>query len=547
MKIKYSVRVEGPALTGQPGTIGKDIDIVTKRDGDNLPYFSASHIKGIYRNRVSYMSGVMKDFSVEKFFGEEGENIGKLIFSDLKLEKIHGRKVNSDELRGDTGYLIGERHGIRRDRKTRTTVDGSLFNYEYINPGMEFTGEIEIGGRGEEPTRDELRYLIACLFHIDRIGGQKSRGLGRVKVRVEGKEIEELEDLVNLYLENTAEGRESIKVMNSNKSYRYTLEMKEDVVLKSRKIGNTTETLDYIHGGSIRGAIIEKIARVLPQDTIDTITPKFMVSQGSVEGSFISPSSIFRSKYPVEGRYEFENKLFHDEVGIQGKNGKNIKLERYSSRFVGGRLERKTDVSIAINNATRTAEDGMLYDREILRTAKRTFEGILVVDEGVAEFMDGMEIRIGKHKNKGFGRGTIRLSQRPYENTSLKERIEKLNMRCKLDRKIITIDCLSDIILPFNEVEDLGEEVGELLNIKGAYMGERSYVSVRMLEGYNLINNIRKSDEVLVEKGSVLAYEYTPESLGALRKLEERGIGLRKNEGFGRIEICSENHLKGEY
>ena len=45
MKIKYNLLLETPALTGQAGIIGKDIDIVTKRK-NGVPYFPATHIKG---------------------------------------------------------------------------------------------------------------------------------------------------------------------------------------------------------------------------------------------------------------------------------------------------------------------------------------------------------------------------------------------------------------------------------------------------------------------------------------------------------------------
>ena len=68
----------------------------------------------------------------------------------------------------------------------------------------------------------------------------------------------------------------------------------------------------------------------------------------------------------------------------------------------------------------------------------------------------------------------------------------------------------------------------------------RGYLRTK-LEGYNLINNIRKIDELIFNRGSVFTFEVNnyKDELELLNKIEEEGIGLRKNEGFGRVKICS--------
>jgi CRISPR/Cas system CSM-associated protein Csm3 (group 7 of RAMP superfamily) len=547
MKVNYRVTLESPALTGQSGTIGKDIDIVTKRDNNNLPYFPASHIKGIYRDKVNYMLDALEGFSIEKFFGGEGENQTKLLFSNLDLCAVDGKPMEEKENALNAGYIIGNRHGIRVDKRTRTTAEGSLFNYEYINPQIEFKGHIEIDDKGEPISREEIRYLMACLLHIDKIGGQKSRGLGKVSVRIDDKAIERLEDIVDEYFNRLSKKEKEISLTGKNKSYKYTLKFEEDIILKSREVGNTTETLDYIHGGSIRGAIIEKISQLLSQEELNKVIGGLNVSQGIVENSFISPASIFRSKYEVDGKYKFINKVIKNDKDVKGSKGNSVKLERHSSRFVGAKLKKKNDVGVAIDKASRTSQDGMLFDKEILRTSGMVFEGLITLDEAVKNFLDKTELRIGKKKNKGFGRGIIKLEEISVKRSSLENRISKLNEKCVLDKKIITLDCLSDVILPFNEIESIGEELGELLNITGDFLGERSFVNVVKIGGYSLLNNIRKSDELVIEKGSVFTYEYKQDSIEDLKKLEENGIGLRKKEGFGKIEFCTSSHLKEEF
>ena len=62
------------------------------------------------------------------------------------------------------------------------------------------------------------------------------------------------------------------------------------------------------------------------------------------------------------------------------------------------------------------------------------------------------------------------------------------------------------------------------------------------MAGYSIINNIRKADELIISKGSVLTYtvdNITDELLTKLEKIENSGVGLRKKEGFGIINICT--------
>ena len=133
MKIKNKIKLQTPALTGQSGVIGKDIDIVTKKDSNGLPYFPATHIKGILRDRCEYMKELSMGFSVDKYFGKEGEDKTILLFSNLTLEGIENEKLSREKLIEGKEFLVGDRHGIKVDRKSKTTEDGSLFDYEFIS------------------------------------------------------------------------------------------------------------------------------------------------------------------------------------------------------------------------------------------------------------------------------------------------------------------------------------------------------------------------------------------------------------------------------
>ena len=113
-----------------------------------------------------------------------------------------------------------------------------------------------------------------------------------------------------------------------------------------------------------------------------------------------------------------------------------------------------------------------------------------------------------------------------------------------IDKYVISFDLLSDLVIPFSEVYDTGEQFLILANLKNkklVFNSRRSFINIAKLEGYNIINGVRKVDELIFSKGSVFTYNIDDynELLNELVKIEQDGLGLRKTEGFGRIKICS--------
>ena len=111
------------------------------------------------------------------------------------------------------------------------------------------------------------------------------------------------------------------------------------------------------------------------------------------------------------------------------------------------------------------------------------------------------------------------------------------------NKTLITFDLQSDMILPFNDIYDAQKQFKILANLSKEFEFnyDRSFINIEKLEGYNIINGIRKVDELIFSRGSVFTFEvenYESE-LMFLKKIEEKGLGLRKNEGFGRVKICS--------
>ncbi|WP_304179672.1 RAMP superfamily CRISPR-associated protein [Leptotrichia trevisanii] len=610
IKIGYEVKLLAPANTAETGTIGKEIDVEIKRDKNGTPYFSAKHIKGIFRGKIlefrNAFAGINENVFeeyfgdnlngekfAEKYFGSEGNNPSKIRFSDLKFQIENSKKLD---------YKIGNRYGIKINRKTRVAEDNSLFNYEFVKPKNIFIGNFELSNNffekneNEEKLEKNLKFLLASFLHIDKIGGLKSRGLGKVEIRFtsvgsdknfdltkESNRFETVKEISEIILKDRMKNLNS-KELGKVEKYTYTLNFLEPSVLQGRLRKNEAELRNSLQGSSIRGAIIQyglnnnfKIEDLLK---IKISEVKKIVRKDGEEKEEFKLASGFKTKYPVKNNKPEKidktiSVMREYKTDLNDENG--IKLERDSLALL---TATGTELSIKIDEKTRTAKESFLFNTEYTDLTKNeiSFKGNIEIPEGLFEIGKEYELKIGKFKTKGFGKVKIKFEKySEKQGMNIKDKIEKLNNQIKEDfvrfdeennrkseekrekvysgdeklkkgeQKLITFDFLSDMILPFNEVSNVGEQIlilFEDFEEKLTLNNRRTFINVEKLRGYNIVNNIRKMDEIVITQGSVISYcinnENLEEILEKLEKIEKDGIGLRRNEGFGRVRICSE-------
>lgn len=600
IKIGYEVELLTPAITAETGTIGKEIDVEVKRDKNGTPYFSAKHIKGVFRAKVlefkNALNGNGKEFT-EKYFGSGGNNPSKIRFSDLKL------KIEKNI--GDEGYQrrlenkIGNRYGVKINRKTRVAEENSLFNYEFVKPKNIYTGSFELSNDFFEKSEEDIKFLLSSFLHIDKIGGLKSRGLGKVLVqfvsiendkRNNFKEENDRFKIVEKILKEVKSKNncknQGIKKLNELEKYKYTLNFVEPAVLQGKVNKNEVELRKSLQGSSIRGAIIQygldngfesEIEKLLKIKISEV--RKFVRKDKNEIKEELKLASGFKTKYPIEANdYKKIDKAVSvmKEYKVNEEDENGIKLERDSLALLNAT---GTELSIKIDEKTRTTEESLLFSTEytdltnVANKEEVFFKGNVEIPKGLFEIGKKYELKIGKYKTKGFGKVEIKFEKFSEEKgKNISERIEKLNENIKKDfkefdkrndkekvyfgdellkeekQKLITFDFLSDMILPFNEVSNVGKQILELFDEnfgeKLTLNNRRTFVNVEKLRGYNIINNSRKMDEIVITQGSVISYCVDNENLegilGYLEKIEENGIGLRRNEGFGRVRICSD-------
>ena len=600
IKIGYEVELLTPAITAETGTIGKEIDVEVKRDKNGTPYFSAKHIKGVFRAKVlefkNALNGNGKEFT-EKYFGSGGNNPSKIRFSDLKL-KIE-KNIGDEEYQRRLENKIGNRYGVKINRKTRVAEENSLFNYEFVKPKNIYAGSFELSNDFFEKSEEDIKFLLSSFLHIDKIGGLKSRGLGKVLVqfvsiendkRNNFKEENDRFKIVDKILKEVKSKNnyknQGIKKLSELEKYKYTLNFVEPAVLQGKVNKNEVELRKSLQGSSIRGAIIQygldngfesEIEKLL-KIKISEVRKFVRKDKNEIKEEF-KLASGFKTKYPIEAdKYKKIDKAISvmKEYKVNEEDENGIKLERDSLALLNAT---GTELSIKIDEKTRTTEESLLFSTEytdltnVANKEEVFFKGNMEIPKGLFEIGKKYELKIGKYKTKGFGKVEIEFKKFTDENDkNIGERIKELNDEIKKDfkefdkrndkekvyfgdellkeekQKLITFDFLSDMILPFNEVSNVGKQILELFDEnfgeKLTLNNRRTFVNVEKLRGYNIINNSRKMDEIVITQGSVISYCVDNENLegilGYLEKIEENGIGLRRNEGFGRVRICSE-------
>lgn len=600
IKIGYEVELLTPAITAETGTIGKEIDVEIKRDKNGTPYFSAKHIKGIFSAKVlefkNALNGDGKEFT-KKYFGSEGNNPSKIRFSDLKL-KIE-KNIGEEEYQRRLENKIRNRYGVKINRKTRVAEENSLFNYEFVKPKNIYTGSFELSNDFFEISEEDIKFLLSSFLHIDKIGGLKSRGLGKVLVQFvsiendkrnnfkeENDRFKIVEKILKEVKSKNNYKNQGIKKLNEMEKYKYTLNFVEPAVLQGKVNKNEVELRKSLQGSSIRGAIIQygldngfesEIEKLLKIKIFEV--KKFVRKDKNEIKEEFKLASGFKTKYSIEAdNYKKIDKAVSvmKEYKVNKKDENGIKLERDSLELLN---TTGTELSIKIDEKTRTTEESLLFSTEytdltnVENKEEVFFKGNVEIPKGLFEIGKKYELKIGKYKTKGFGKVEIEFKKFTDENDkNIGERIKELNDKIKKDfkefdkrndkekvyfgdellkeekQKLITFDFLSDMILPFNEVSNVGKQILELFdeNIgeKLTLNNRRTFVNVEKLRGYSIINNSRKMDEIVITQGSVISYCVDNENLegilGYLEKIEENGIGLRRNEGFGRIRICSD-------
>jgi len=221
--INYSVEFLSPFHFGT-GLSSGTIDRIVRRDAKGYLIIPASTIKGILREKVVKLIKLYEKYDflsepivrinskeehlnffrrvsvADRIFGSPRRE-GTLFFDDLKMDETSKEFVsikNDKNQLAPADYLqTHQRTRTRIMRATKTVASGALFKSEYGNSELKFFGRIygQLEGIGMQLVDVpgicyEFVFLVSALKMMDRIGGNKSSGMGNVSLKIEELNIE---------------------------------------------------------------------------------------------------------------------------------------------------------------------------------------------------------------------------------------------------------------------------------------------------------------------------------------------------------------------
>lgn len=168
-------RGRGEKEAGEP-----DLPVVKFPDGK--PYIPGSSLKGAIRSELDRLtkglgfSLCIKD-EPRYFCAPPNLCVSCILFGSTE---VASRVAFRDAIITQDVSPIS-RVGTAITRDSKKVVEGSLFEAEYIPPNSEFDLEIVV----ENPEPWMIGLLVICIESLQAIGGQVSRGAGKVEFKLE--------------------------------------------------------------------------------------------------------------------------------------------------------------------------------------------------------------------------------------------------------------------------------------------------------------------------------------------------------------------------
>jgi CRISPR-associated protein Csx10 len=169
----------------------------------------------------------------------------------------------------------------------------------------------------------------------------------------------------------------------------------------------------------------------------------------------------------------------------------------------------------------------------------------------------GLEVIIGAAKTRGLGRIKIEIPEFPtLFLPPIEERFDSLQQMWRqkhpdrADETVFTLTLNSDAIV-LDELWRCCSVLGESLlaretpDAPALQLQPLWFTATRIVSGWNVAHRLPKEDEMTMVKGAAFLYTTPSDRTSLLRwleRIEEQGIGARRNEGFGQVIACHPFH-----
>ena len=306
-----------------------------------------------------------------------------------------------------------------------------------------------------------------------------------------------------------------------------------------------TVTLHYIPGTTIRGYIVNKIAESLKGE-FEKYKKKLFSAQVAYLNAYLyenekelipSPKGFYEDKKMFEGKKEIQNVVIEGEFTEGNKRaglGRFCYIEDNCICYYN--VDTSSDMKILVNK--RNPKDKQNVFRNEYITPGHMFVGyIMVKDDLLVDYiLEALseKIILGNARSQGLGKCII-TEKKVMDNTFM-----------PYDEYIVTDDAAQYcyMMLLSNTVmrNEFGEYVGLDLKTLEEKMGVKNLrieycsTSTVNVKGYNRTWGSKIPSITMYEQGSVFKLKYDGiVPVKNMKKIMQSGIGVRINEGFGRV------------
>lgn len=327
----------------------------------------------------------------------------------------------------------------------------------------------------------------------------------------------------------------------------YDIENIENIkISKTMNQLETEETLSYIPGTSLRGAYITEYIRKNNISNINSQGHREKLLAGGIQFMNAYPTYRDARSRPLVKCFFADKKdlrLGGNKIAIKNGLGNKLpmgykKLRVSDFVYMDDDSLYKVDIRKGENlHINKRKKENILFRYEYLDKGQKFRALVKIEEEYIEEFVELFEdsiVYIGGSKGSGYGRCKIGNIKIHDENP---ESFRKFDFKDEL-----YILALSDIVYRNKngqystdlDIEELSEGLGLELKLLD------SAIDTINISNFNNKWNARTPNVVSISKGSVFRYSFIGEpDTNRITSLIEEGLGERKEDGFGRIDIMS--------
>ncbi len=475
---------------------------------------------------------------------------------------------------------------VRIDPRTRRAEKHKLFSQEEGKAGQVFVFSATCL-HNDPSVLDEAALITAVARFTRQLGRSRRRGLGECEIHLKDHTCEKF--LLEHFKKAWLEDKKCTPVYTTERSiypeidyarffhekklrFRLIIRLDEPLLIANRAMaGNWFSTRSFIPGSTIRGALAALAASRC--DLADKKTYRDFVElffRGAITFPILYPAYLVEKKfiYPTipsplglttciavpfsenagHGIYKAweTNKCRHCKQERMETINDYLPLKRIDDSSYIHSPRRSLEMHVRIHEKTQRASRGDLYGYNVLNAGQFSLGELYCADESTWQRFQEMTgileqklqiLRLGKARQRGYGKVSAwfeRLEEFPDSFVQLP--LHKLN-----EKEPISITLLTDTIIanPWGQQADGFSEDWLIRELNlGPIEILYSHARTRIVDNYNATTGLPCWRDKALAAGSMalIRLNERPNNwMEIMRKLENTGIGLRRNEGFGRI------------